>query len=58
MIIMLTINVVNLYIFQDGIANRPSSQVPKCACPISHNAPEMRTKWCVVGYVAGAFWDL
>ena len=46
--------------------NRSISQIPQCISQISHNAPFCNrmcthvhisvTKWCIVGYGAGAFW--
>ena len=48
--------------------NRPISQIPECYCAISQYAtfvPEMCTcvhisvtKWCIVGYLSDALWDL
>ena len=48
--------------------NRPISQIPECICAIPtmhHFVTEMCTcvhisvtKWCIVGYLSGALWDL
>ena len=40
-----------------------NAQIPQCTSPISHNAPFCNrnisaTKWCIVGYLADALWDL
>ena len=47
------------------ILNRPISQIQQCVSPISHNEPFCNrnvhlsvTKWCIVGYMSDAFWDL
>ena len=46
-------------------SNRPISQIPECICAISHNATFCNrnvhisvTKWCIMGYVCDALWDL
>ena len=43
----------------------PAAQIPQCTSPISHSAPICNrnvhisvTKWCIVGYLAIALWDL
>ena len=45
--------------------NRPISQIPQCIGAVSHNAPFCNrnvhisvTKWCIVGYLFDALWDL
>ena len=45
--------------------NWPISQIPQCICPKSHNAPYCNrnvqisvTKWCIVGCLSDALWDL
>ena len=45
--------------------NRAVSQIPQCTSPILHNAPFCNrnvhisvTKWCIVGYLSNALWDL
>ena len=45
--------------------NWPNSQIAPCTSPISHNAPFCNrnvhisvTKWCIVGSLADALWDL
>ena len=56
------------------LCNRPISQIPQCASPISHNAPFCCknvhmcahfyyvhisvTKWCIVRYPSYTLWDL
>ena len=49
------------------LRERPNSQIPKYACPISHNTPIRNRnvhisvpKWCIVGYHSGTavWWDL
>ena len=47
------------------IHNRPISQIPECICAISHNATFCNrnvhisvTKWCIMGYLCDALWDL
>ena len=46
---------------------RSISQIPQCTSPISHNAPLCNIytcvhisviKWCIVGYLSDALWDL
>ena len=49
-------------------SNGPVTQIPQCKSPISHNAPFVTemctcvhisvTKWCIVGYMPDALWDL
>ena len=40
---------------------RPVAKIPQCSSLTSHNAPFCNifvTKWCIVGYLPGASWDL
>ena len=40
---------------------RPVAKIPQCSSLMSHNAPFCNifvTKWCIVGYLPGASWDL
>ena len=46
-------------------ANRHVAQIPQCTSFVSHNAPFCNrnvhisvTKWCIVGYLSTALWDL
>ena len=50
---------------QRSFGSRPISQIPQCTSPIYHNAQFCNrnvhisvTKWCVMGYLSDAFWDL
>ena len=48
--------------------DRPISQIPECICVISHSATFCNrmctyvhisvTKWCIVGYLSDAMWDV
>ena len=47
--------------------NRPVAKIPQCTSPVSHNVPFCNrnvhvhisvTKWCIVGYVSNALWEM
>ena len=70
--IFISISIIHVYILSLLLTswhtslryNWPNLHIPECTCSISHNAP-FRTEmcafcseWSIVGYGAGAFWDL
>ena len=47
------------------VINRPVAQTPQCTSPISHdallcykNVHVSATRWCIMGYLSDALWDL
>ena len=45
--------------------DKPLAQIPWCTSLVSHNAPFCNrnvhlsvTKWCIIGYLSSALWDL
>ena len=50
---------------QQFSTSNPDPQIPQCTSPISHDAKMCNwnvhisaTKWCLVGYLSDALWDL
>ena len=49
------------YVVSSVDQKRPAAQIPQCTSPISHNGHMCAPfcyKWCIVGYLPNALWDL